>query len=287
MSTLSIGPSVSLLAVIMMGPILWAIAASFFQVNPFSPDWTYVGMENYQSIIADPAFWTSVQRAAVFAAGNVSLQVVLGVTLAVVINRKLPFQRLIRSLILVPYLVPTAAVGYMAVWMGNSQWGIVNQLLVEVGLLESAFPWFGNPKTAMVSVILANSWKFTLFATILVLARLQSIPDSYYEAAQMAGAKPWQRFRDVTLPNIKNVVLIIVLLRGIWMFNQFDLIWVMTKGGPSDATMTAPILIYRTAFIGQELGKASAMATLLFLLIAATAIVYFVVFQPSTEVQVQ
>jgi multiple sugar transport system permease protein len=139
----------------------------------------------------------------------------------------------------------------------------------------------------MFSVIVTNSWKFSIFVTILVLARLQSIPDSIYEAAAVSGASPIRRFIDITLPNLKGVLFIAILLRGIWMFNKFDIVYILTGGGPASRTLIAPIYAYRTAFVDNQLGEAAAVSALLFIVLLGVALIYFYVFEPSQEVRVE
>ena len=235
----------------------------------------------------NPEFWDVIVRSVLFTVGSVSLQLVVGTALALLLNRSFRFASLIRAIVIVPYLIPTAILALVALWMGNSQWGIINQVLFQLGIVPEYVPWFGSPRWAMIAVILTSSWKFSIFVTIMVLARLQSIPDSFYEAAEMAGASTWQKFRDITFPNLKGVIFIVILLRGVWMFNKFDIIFILTNGGPINTTTTASIYAYRTAFSDFNLGEAAAVSTLLFVLLVGAAIVYFYFFEPSQEVRVE
>jgi multiple sugar transport system permease protein len=284
---LTVLPTALLFAFINLLPIGWAIYASVFEIPLLSPDWQFIGIEHYVEILSDPAFWTVVQRSVVFAGGSVALQLVAGTGFALLLNRKFKFEYVIRALVLLPYTIPTAVLGFMALWMMNSQWGIINQILVQLGLLQNAIPWFANPDLAMIAVIVTNSWKFSIFVTIMVLARLQSIPDGYYEAAELAGANAYQRFRDITLPNLKGVIFIVLLLRGVWMFNKFDIIWVLTNGGPGQRTETASIYAFRTALFENNLGKAATISTILFVMLVVAALIYFAVLKPEEEVQVE
>ena len=287
MAILTILPAVLLFTFINVVPILWAVAAGFYRISPYSPDWVWVGLENYQAVIADPDFWNAVIRSLTFAGGSVVLQLVLGTALALLINRSFKFNALARAIIMLPYLIPTAVLGYIALWMGNSQWGIINQIFWQLGLIESYIPWYGDADTAMIALVLTNSWKFSIFVTIMVLARLQGIPDGFYEAAELAGASAYQKFRDITLPNLKGVIFIVLLLRAVWMFNKFDIIYVLTRGGPHDATTTVPIYAYELGFGRSLLGLAAAISTLLFIMLVGTAIAYFYVLEPSSEVRVE
>ncbi|SDX64074.1 carbohydrate ABC transporter permease [Halobellus clavatus] len=284
---LTVVPALAVFGFVNMFPMLWALAASFFEVGAFQPSWTWAGIENFETVLANSDFWASIRRSVIFAAGSVVLQVTTGTALAILLDRKFSFKRVIRAIALVPYIVPTAVLSFVALWMGNARYGIINQLLVEVGLISEFIAWYGTTDLAMLSVIVTSSWKFTIFVTIIVLARLQSIPASIYEAATVSGASRWDRFKDITLPNLKGVLFIVVLLRGVWMFNKFDIIFILTNGGPINTTTTASIYAYRTAFSDFNLGEAAAVSTLLFVLLVGAAIVYFYFFEPSQEVRVE
>jgi multiple sugar transport system permease protein len=284
---LTLIPALVLFSIMIVVPIVWTIAASFHTISAFSPEWTFVGVENYLSILQDPTFGTVLGRSIYFAGGSVLLQLVVGTGIALLINRSFTMKSIVRAVVMLPYLIPTAIVAYLALWMLNSQWGIINQLLVQIGLIDQHIAWFGSPSLAMPAMILVNSWKFSIFVTIMVLARLQGIPEGFYEAARMAGASRIQQFRDITLPNLKGVIFIVLLLRGVWMFNKFDIIWILTAGGPINATTTAPIYAYKVAFNQYALGRSAAVSTLLFALLVVVAAIYFYKLDPSKEVRVE
>lgn len=287
LGALTIGPAIILYIIVSLVPIGWAFAASFHEVGAFSPTWEFVGLDNYFAVIDDPKFIKSNFTGAVFAGGSVLVQVIFGVGFALVLNKEFKYNRIVRAIGLTPYLIPTVIVGFLALWMSNQQWGVINRLLLDAGMIEHGIAWFSRPDTVMPALVLTNSWKFSIFVTIMVLARLQGIPEGFYEAASMAGATPFQKFRDITLPNIKNILFIVVLLRGVWMFNKFDIIWSLTRGGPAGATTTVPVYAYNQAFQSYSLGRASAVSVLLFLLLVVAAILYFRVFKPSEEVRVE
>jgi len=280
-------PVLSLFLFVNVLPIIWAIVAGVFEISLFDPTWKFVGMENYTNTLTDPDFWASFRRSLVFAGGSVALQLTVGTAIALLINKSFRFSKSIRAIVMTPYLIPTAILGFLALWMGNSQFGIINWSLIELGVISSPIPWFGSIDLAMFAVILVNSWKFQIFVTIMVLARLQTIPDGFYEAAELAGASGYEKFRDITLPNLKGVIFIVLLLRGIWMFNKFDIIFVLTQGGPGDATSTAPIYAYDVAFQSYSLGRSAAVSTILFIMLFAFALVYFWKLQPAKEVRTE
>jgi len=287
MILITIVPVLSLFAVINLVPILWAFNASFHDISIISPDWVWVGLENFVDVLDTDLFWSSLRRSSVFAGGSVLVQVLFGTAFALILNKSFRFNKPIRALVMLPYLIPTTIVAILALWMANSQWGVLNWALVDLGLLSSPYPWFGDPDTAMAAVILANSWKFSIFVTIMVLARLQIIDDGLYEAAAIVGANSYEKFRDVTWPNIRGVILLVVLLRGIWMFNKFDIIYVTTRGGPGKATTTAPIHAFEVSFGIANLGEGAAVSVLLFFILFAGAIVYLLKFKPEQEVRVE
>ena len=241
----------------------------------------------YIELLGQDTFWVSVWRSVLFAGGSTSLQLVAGIGIALLVNRSFKFSNVVQAIVILPYMIPTAVLGFIALWMGNAQWGVINEVLLTIGVLDQPFSWFGNHSTAMIAVILTSSWKFTIFVTIMVLARLQSIPENHYEAARIAGANTFQVFRDITLPNLKSVIFIVLLLRGVWMFNKFDIVYILTGGGPGDATRLAPIYAYELGFGLTRLGMAAAMSTLLFMFLAVVATVYFRVLEPAKEVRTE
>lgn len=284
---LTVVPALVLFLFVNLLPMLWAFSASFFSIGAFSPEWQWAGVENYATVLQDGRFWMSLWRSVVFAGGSVALQVTLGTGLAMLLNREFRFKRLVRAIALLPYIVPTAVLSFVALWIGNSRYGILNQILARAGLIDQYVPWYGLPDLAMLAVIVTASWKFTIFVTIIVLARLQSIPASLYEAATVSGASRYRRFVDITLPNLRGVLFIVILLRGVWMFNKFDIVYILTNGGPRNKTLLASIYAYRTAFSEYNLGRAAAVSTLLFVLLLGAAVVYFHYFEPSQEVRVE
>lgn len=287
MVAMTVLPVLLLFSFINLFPIAWAISAGFFEIPLHNPEWSWVGIQHYVALASDAAFRQSLWLSVVFAVGSVVLQLVAGVGLALVISKDFKFDKVVRAIMFLPYLIPTAILGFAAIWMTNSQWGIINYMLIYAGLIDNTIPWLGSESLAMFSAIVISSWKYTIFVTIMVVARLQGIPHGYYEAANVAGANAWQRFRDITLPNLKGVIFIVVLLRGIWMFLKYDIIWILTRGGPDNATRISALYAYETAFNFNQLGQAAAISTVLFLLLVGVAIAYFVVLEPEQEVRVE
>lgn len=279
-------PVVFLYLIIAILPVLFAVYASLHRIPLTNPEWTWVGFQNYTEVFGIPRFWGSLWRGIVFMVGSTLFQLVVGLWMALALNRLLRTQKILTAVVFMAYLVPTVVVSLVALFMLDTFVGVLHiagsEWLRLWGVQEYAL---GSQTWAMPLVILIGSWKFSVFITIFALAQLRSIPDRFYEAAKVAGANRWQMFRDITFPRIKGVILVAVLLRSIFMFNKFDLIWLLTQGGPGYATTTLPILAYRETFIGSQYGLGNALAIVMFLFLAAGAVVYFKAFRPSQEVE--
>jgi multiple sugar transport system permease protein len=282
---LTVGPAVALMTVSAAIPVVWALYLSMHEAGALDPNWTWIGFGNYLSLFGSSMYWEAFRASFVFGFGSVGLQLVVGLVTALLLTRKFRGVILTRALVFLPYLIPTVVVGMIFRLMMNEQFGIINIVAVDLGIIDKGIAFLGEPSLAMPSLIVLNSWKFSIFITMMVLARLQSIPDSFYEAATMNGAGPIRKFRDITYPQIRGVLLLVVLLRGVWMFNKFDIIWIVTGGGPGRTTETLPVRIYRVAFINFDLGMAGAISGTLFAFLGLAAVVYFAGFKPAEEVQ--
>ena len=277
-------PAVLVFLVLSVGPVLYGIWLSFQSGFGFL-DLQFVGLENYRRLLFDdPNFWSSVRTGAVYAAYSVVLQTTLGVAIALLLNESFRFENFVRTIVLVTYLIPTVAVAILFRWLLNAQIGIVNFSLTRYTSVGGAVNFFSEA-LALHTVVWASGWKFTIFVVLIILARLQSIDAELYELARINGANAIQRFRDVTYPQIRSALFLVILLRGIFMFNKFDMIWVLTEGGPFRQTETMVIYAYKTAFGRQSYGEGAAVTTLMFLLLATVSIVYFAAFSPEEEVE--
>lgn len=285
--SITVLPVLLLLTLVFVFPILWALAASFHQIGTLDPVWEWVGLENYVTLVFEDQFfrytlWLSV----VFAVSSIAIQTIFGVLFAVLLNRDFPFKKGVLSVVFLPFLIPTALFSYGVIFMLESRGGVVNWFLVNIGLIEDTIGFLGHSDFALWTVVLANSWKYIAFVTIMVYARLQSIPEDHYEAARMFGANVWRQFWDVTLPNIKGVLFIVVLINGLWMFFKFDVIYIITSGGPASSTEISVVYAYKMAFESNNLGMATAMSVVLFLVVILVAIPYFYFAEPDKEVEV-
>jgi multiple sugar transport system permease protein len=202
------------------------------------------------------------------------LQVVFGISVALLLHQNLVFRSLARSLVLFPYFLSTVVAVLVWRWLFNDLYGVLNHMLMWAGLIDMPVDWLGSMPNAMVSLVFVGAWKYFPFVVIAVLARLQSIPDELYEAATIDGAGPFARFTDITLPQLKDVLIVIVLLRTIWDFKEFDLIYLLTGGGPIISTQTLPLMVYKEAFALNQMGAASAVAVVMMLIMLIFMTVY-------------
>jgi multiple sugar transport system permease protein len=268
-------PALILLLALTLYPVLYGVWLSFFNKHSFFPQQTYVGFANYLYILGDPEFWASVWRGSVYAISTIVLQIALGVGTALVLNEAFPGRNLVRSIVIFPYVVPTVIAVILWKWLLNSQFGLINYLIETAGLVDEPISFMGR-NWIMVSLIIVSVWQFFPFVVIGVLARLQTIPPELYDAAAVDGANALQRFFHVTLPQLMSVLFVIVLLRSIWMFTKFDTPWLMIQGGGAETYIrTLPIYTYMRTFAYYEAGLGSAMAVLMFVMLAAATAVYF------------
>lgn len=263
-------------AVFVGGPVLSALWLSLHQASSFIAEPQFVGLGNYIRILGEAEFWRAMWNGTVYAGTAIILQVVLGVAFALVLNQPFFGQRLVRGLATLPYLLPTVVVALTFQWLADGSFGLVTVLMRDLGF--GTIPWFERPSTAMMSVIFASVWLWTPFVTICVLAGLQSIPASLYEAARVDGAGPLARFWHITLPQLKPILTVVILLRAIWMFNKFDIIWLLTRGGPLGATEHLPVLAYKRAFSLFDVGGGAAVAAVSFLLLVLLVSIYLWLF---------
>lgn len=279
----TISPTILIFFGVAVVPALYALYASFHQIHALNPVWTWTGLENYWSVLASPEFLNALGNGVVYLVGSVVVQLGIGVGVALLLNEV--NNRLVSSASLALYVIPTIVVVFLFRWMLNERYGLLTNYALDAGVISSTINVWAHSTLAMAGVILIGSYKFSIFITIMVLARLQSIPSTHYEAATMAGATTLQKFAYITWPQIRGVVALVVLLRGLLMFNKFDVIWMTTQGGPSGSTTTLPIWAYQVMFEEYAYGIASAIAIVMFLTLAVGGVVYFTVFKPEQDIR--
>lgn len=267
-------PALLLLLFVYGYPILRAFWLSLFTQNlgtKLQP--VFSGLDNYVRMAGDGRFWQTFWTTTVFTTTAVILELLLGLGIALVLNQKFRGRSLVRTAAIIPWALPTALIALAWAWIFNDQFGVVNDILLRLSLIKTGINWLGEPTLAMIAVIFADVWKTTPFISILLLAGLQSISPDLYEAHAIDGATPWQSFRKITLPLLMPQILIALLFRFAQSFGVFDLIAVMTGGGPGGATEVVSLYIYSTVMRYLDFGYGAALVVVTFLLlIVAVAI---------------
>lgn len=284
---LSIAPVVGLYAVVALLPMAFAGYASVHEIGLLDPDWRFVGLRNYVLVLGMDAFWASLWRGLVYGVGSTLFQLGIGVWMALVLHRLR--NRLLSAIVFNAFLVPVVVISLLTLFLFNTWTGAFHVVGTEwLGLWNPDHYALGRRgDLALWTVILVGTWKYAAFVTIFTLAQLRSIPPKLYHAAQICGANRWQQFRDITFPRIRGVVLVVALLRLVFTFNQFDIIFLLTGGGPQSATTTLPLLAYGIAFGAGSYGLANAVAVVMFLALSIGAVAFFYVFRPSEEVETE
>jgi multiple sugar transport system permease protein len=268
-------PSLVVFAVLLAFPLGYGIYTSFFQVHLLERTGDFVGLQNYVWLFGNTEFWEALWLSIVWAGGGVAIQLAAGTAVALLLHQPFRGRALARGLVLFPYMMPVIAVVLTWMLLYNALFGVLNYLLLQTGLVSGPVAWLSQPRSALGAVILVGAWKYFPFVVVVVLARLQVIPQDLYEAARIDGARAVARFLDITLPQIKDVLLVVALLRTIWMFNNFEIVFLLTGGGPLRGTMTLPILVYEQAFATYEVGRGSAIAVFMFLFLIGVMTLYF------------
>lgn len=274
MGMLLIAPTILIFCAVIVYPLITAIYLSLFSIYTPTLQGNWVGLENFRAMFGSSEFWSTLWTNIVWTAGTLALQLLFGIGTALLLNQNIWFRSLARSLILFPYFVSTVVAVLVWRWMFNDVYGILNHALLAAHIVSMPVDWLGQMPNAMVSIIVIGAWKYFPFVVIAVLARLQTIPQQLYEAATIDGAGVWGRFWDVTLPQLRDVLVVIVLLRTIWDFKEFDLIYLLTGGGPVTSTQTLPILVYKQAFGLNAMGTASTYAIGMLLVLLTFMVLY-------------
>lgn len=280
-------PATLFLGVTLFYPIYSNLRMSVYDVNVttfLSGDQPWAGLDNYRVLFADRAFWNAVRLSLLFTAGSLVFQFSIGLVLALLFNSPFPGNNLLRSLLLLGWLMPTILSGTVFRWMLDGDYGIINYILRNLGVLSENQYWLIDTNTALVGTIVANIWIGIPFNMLLLLAGIQSISPTLYEAASLDGANGWKRFWTITLPMLRPVALSVLLLGLIYTFKVFDLIYIMTGGGPVDATSVLPIYIYEQTFqfFNFSIGAASSVMLLIGMLLVA---VFYIWLSRREEVQ--
>jgi len=263
-------------------PIINVLTLAFQTRSIFEVHGEWVGLQNFQDMLSTPLFWTALKNDIIYTFSAITFQTLLGMFVALLLHRNFMGRNFFRGFILLSYVVPTVASAIIWRFMLSDSVGIIYQW---VKVLDLPIPntWFSATQTAMPTVILVTVWKFFPFMVINFLARLQTIDEQLYDAAKVDGANRWQSFRYITLPSLMPVIIIVLLLRTIWTFNNWEVIALLTNGGPVDSTTTLPILVYTTMFSQFSIGRAASTAFLMMLFLLTAMFFYIRAYNRAEE----
>lgn len=279
---LYVAPLMLWLAFTILYPLISAVFLSVQDIKIIGTPGKFVGLANYTRLLTNDAFWESLLRSAGWVIGNAAVQTVAAFAAALVLNQRFRGRGAARIWIILSWIVPAVVVVIIWRWLLSSS-GVVNYLLTTLGIVGEPLGFFSTPQAAQTSVILINSWRWFPFMTVTLLAGMQSIPRELYEAAAVDGATAVQRFWSITFPLLGPVLFVLGLVGTLMSFNVFDVIWLLTGGGPSDATATLPVLIYVTAFTKYRLSQAAAISVVSGLILLVFALLFIRFMAPKQE----
>lgn len=254
-------PMIIYLACFLAFPMVWGLYMSFTNKTIGNPA-SFVGFKNYIRLLGDAEYRRSILNTVFFTAVSILVKTVLGMLMALSLNQKFKGRNIARALLMIPWTLPNIVVVYNWRWIFNSTGGIANYILKSLHITNTDIIWFGSTGLAMTTIIVANVWRGTPFFGVSILAKLQTIPKDYYEAAEIDGAGLWQKFRHITLPEVKDVTILSALMSTIWTINEFETVWLLTGGGPNGTTEVMNVYSYKTAMRSMMLGRGIAVAVL-------------------------
>ncbi len=255
-------PLILVLFILLAYPIAMAIWITL-QDKTIGMPGRFIGLENYRNLLFnDPFFWRVVRNGFIFTIGSVGLKVLVGMIMAIVLNQPIRFRGFFRGLLLMPWVAPTVVTALSWRWILDLT-GVLNLTLRDLGLMKLSIPWLAQYETALLSLILVNTWRGFPFFGITLLAGMQAIPRELYEAAEVDGASTWQRFWQITVPSLRTVILVTTILSTIWTFNDFGIVWLLTGGGPGNATDVFATYTYKLGFVTSRLGYGQTVSVIL------------------------
>ncbi|WP_433058262.1 carbohydrate ABC transporter permease [Dactylosporangium sp. CS-033363] len=266
-------PALALLGAVVLYPLVGALSTSLFHQSLVLPGRSFAGLDNFTAVLHQN-FWPVLEHTLVFTVGSTVVPVLIGFALALALNSRIRGRAVLRGLFLMPWVIPGVVVSFVWLWIFNANYGLLNGVLTTLHLTDEPITWLGQPGTAMAAIIVAKSWASFPWIMVMLLAGLQTVPVTLHEAAALDGAGPVARFWHVTLPHLRGILGIVVLLEVIWNVQHFDMIYVLTGGGPAGSTTTFAVAVYDTAFKAFDLGTASALGALWLVLILGLTVVY-------------
>jgi multiple sugar transport system permease protein len=258
-----ISPAVFLMLALLAYPFALAVWISLTDRLLGEPG-KFIGIANFLRLFHDTLFLQTVWNSFIYAVSTVALKMILGIVLALLLNQQMPFRNLIRGALLLPWIVPTSLSVLTWLWMFDSLFSVVNYILLGLGIISKKIPWLGDPFWAMISVVIVNTWRGLPFFAISFLAGLMAIPKELYEAAATDGARGYHKFWHITLPLLQPVIAVVVLFSTIWTFADFQIVYILTHGGPINATQIFATMAYDVALVAGRIGEGSAISLFLF-----------------------
>ncbi|MGE5592711.1 MAG: carbohydrate ABC transporter permease [Betaproteobacteria bacterium] len=268
------GPAIAVLGVLVVLPLANGVWQAFTDANLLRPTVRTVGLANFVAMARDPVFWVALRHSLVLTTVVVLLQLVLGTILALALKQNVRGVSVFRSLAMTTWVIPVVATVVMFKFMTQTGYGFFNILLEKVGLGQYATYWFGDIRWAFALVVFLHLWRNVPFYGVALLAAMQSIPKDLYEAAQIDGADAWQQFRHITVPGIKYMAMVMVTIHVIWTFNNFDLIYLATGGGPVDVTEVLPVYLYKQCWHNFSLGYGAALGVVMLTILTTFFLLY-------------
>lgn len=268
-------PAILIFGVLLLYPVLSSIILSFTNKNLIKPDYQIIGFENYIKVLSDSSFWNSFGISIKWTIFSLLGQIIVGFIAALALNRVRSGQGLYRTLLIIPWAFPTIVIALAWKWILNGVYGFLPNFLVSLGICQSDPRFLTSPDLVFPSLLFINIWFGSPFIMVNVLSALKTIPAEQYEAAQIDGANVWQSFQFITLPHIRIVVGLLVVLRTIWVFNNFDMVYLLTGGGPAGMTTTVPIYAYNLGWGMKQMGRSSAVTILLLIFQLCICAIYF------------
>lgn len=280
---LLVGPLMIWIIITVFIPLLSVLKESFFSTGFVGTKGEFVGIQNYIETFSNKAYWASWGKSLFWIFGLMIIQTILAFTIALLLNNNSKISNVARTWMIIPWIIPTIVVAIFWQWILNSSYGILNNFLLNIGVISESINFIGDPKWSMAVIIFINAWHWFPFLTIILLAGLAGIPKELYEASAVDGANKIQDFFHITIPSLQNTTFVLGLVGTLWMFNIFDIIQSLTEGGPAGATTTVPVFIYQQAFENYQLGSASATSVITAIFLILFAVLFVKYASPKDE----
>lgn len=276
-------PITAWIVVTIFVPLFQVVKESFYNTGFIGTNGSFVGLDNYKTLIFSSEYWNKWGKSLLWVLGNGLLQTVLAFSIALLLNGSGKIRQWLRTWVIIPWVIPTIVVCIFWQWIFNGSYGILNDILMSLGWIDKSINLLGDPFWSLPTLIFINTWHWFPFMTVIVLAGLTIISHEMYEASSIDGANKWQQFWKITFPQLNPILFALGLVGTLWSFNIFDLIHILTSGGPAGATTTVPVYIYQMAFQSFQLGKASAASVITSLLLLVFATVFIKFASPKEE----